>query len=301
MQQSLKGTNNNQLGLIYPYREIAQTTVLLALIGLTLVAYYPMASFLKIEETANLYTDQSQKLKRKRYLVWFILNLSLFFPLIIAGIAIPFPPLVFGSSISWWLLVTAIISLLIWNKMGLSQKIDAKALIQAIKKELHQKKGILLGVALFLILFATVSIIQAFGINVKLVAPIFQQFTSIKRTLVFFAFLPFFLPYFAMQHLYLINGLSKEKIEYVKIILVNVSPFLLLLALNFLPKVLFDFWLIPSFAGFIVEFLWLMTPIFAITTFCGIYLYRRTGSLSAGAVFNTLVMAWIAAVTFPFN
>jgi len=185
--------------------------------------------------------------------------------------------------------------------MGLSQKIDAKALIQAIKKELDQKKGILLGVALFLILFATVGLIQALGINVKLLAPIFQQFASIKRTLVFFAFLPFFLPYFAVQHLYLINGLSKEKIEYVKIILVNVSPFLLLLALNFLPKVLFDFWLIPSFAGFIVEFLWLMTPIFAITTFCGIYLYRRTVSLSAGAVFNTLVMAWIAAVTFPFN
>jgi hypothetical protein len=49
-----------------------------------------------------------------------------------------------------------------------------------------------------------------------------------------------------------------------------------------------------------VEFLWLMTPIFAITTFCSIYLYRRTGSLTAGAVFNTLMLAWIAAVVFPF-
>ena len=299
MQQSLKSTQSDQLGLIYLYREIAQTTSLLAIIGLTLLAYYPVVSFLKKDETVNLYAGDSQRLKRKRYLVWFILNLSLFFPLIIVGIAIPFPPLLFGSSIAWWLLVTAIISFLIFNKMGLSQKID-KTVIDTNKKELHLKKGILLAVALFLVLFATVSLIQAFGINVKLLAPIFQQFASMRRALVFFAFLPFFLPYFAMQHLFMLKGLSKAKIEYVKIILANVSPFLLLLALNFLPKVLFDLWLIPSFAGFIAEFLWVMTPIFAITTFCGIYLYRKTGSLTAGTIFNTMVLAWIAAVAFPF-
>jgi dienelactone hydrolase len=300
MEQSLKNGQSEQLGLIYPFREIAQTTALLALVGVTLLAYYPVAAFLKKDEEVNLSTSRSQRSKRKSYLVWFILNLSLFFPLIIAGIAVPFPPLVFGSSIAWWLLVTAIISLLIFNKMGLSQKIDKKSLIQAIKKELHIKKDLLLGVALFLILFIAINLMQTLGINVKLLAPIFQQFASIRRVLVFFAFLPFFLPYFAMQHLYLIKGISKAKIEYAKIILVNASPFLLLLALNILPKILFDFWLLPSFAGFIVEFLWLMTPIFAITTFCSIYLYRRTGSLTAGAVFNTLMLAWIAAVVFPF-
>jgi hypothetical protein len=72
------------------------------------------------------------------------------------------------------------------------------------------------------------------------------------------------------------------------------------LALNFLPKIIFNYWILPSFAGFLIEFLWLMVPIFIITTFCNLYFYKRTSNFGLGAIFNTLLLAWIAATVFPY-
>lgn len=298
MQQSMNYNQKSQLNLIYPYAEIFQTTALLSLIGLVLLEYYPVAAFLKNIPT-NQPLNKSNRQNKKAYLVWFILNISLFLPFIFVGLLIRFPPLAFGSSIAWWLLATAVIGYYILCKTSLVPDFNKKSLIQK-NKESFLIKNIVIGAILFLIALTVTTGLQTFGINLKLVAPIFQQFVSMRRILVFFTFLPFFLPYFFILHHYLINGISKAKEEYFKLIFVNISPFLLLLWINFLPKILFDSWLIPSFVGFVIEFLWLLTPIFLITTFCALYFYRRTGNLVTGTMFNTLIFAWIAATVFPF-
>jgi len=88
--------------------------------------------------------------------------------------------------------------------------------------------------------------------------------------------------------------------DYVKFVLISISPFILFLGVNFLPKVFFDFWVIPSFVGFLIEFLWLLIPIFMLATFCSLYFFRQTGNLALGTIFNTLLLAWIAATVFPF-
>jgi pimeloyl-ACP methyl ester carboxylesterase len=298
MQQSLKikEASQSQLGLIYQFRELTQVLSLLALLGLVLLAYSPLSSFLKDKQKSS--AEPIKKSRLKLNLWWVVLNLVLFFPLIAAGLAIGFPPLIFGSSIAWWLLILALISAAIL-------KINTKptsSFFNLIKQYLPTKPQIFTAIILFLILYALTSCIQYVGINLKIIAPIFQDFASVRRFLVFFAFLPFFYPYFIIQQIYLMppSSLLKGKIEYLKIIFVSVSPFLLFLGLNFLPKLLFDFWLIPSFAGFLIEFLWLMVPIFIITSFSNVYFYRKTQTYTLGAVFNTLMLAWISATVFPF-
>jgi len=91
MQQTLTDQNRSQLSLIYQYREIDQALSVLTLVGLILLTFYPIASLLKVKpKTCN----QNANLPRwKAYLAWFIVNLSLFFPLIAVGFAIPFSPL----------------------------------------------------------------------------------------------------------------------------------------------------------------------------------------------------------------
>jgi hypothetical protein len=231
------------------------------------------------------------------FLLWFILNIALFFPLIALGFVIGFPPLVFGSAVAWWLLLLALISAAVVKRVN-----SAVSIVKLFKEHLPSRPQLLTAIVLFLILYAATALIGLVGVDLKIVAPILQEFASIRRLLVFFAFLPFYYPYFIMQQHYLMPPPQQQngKIEYLKIIFAAVSPFLLLLALNFLPKVLFGFWLIPSLGGFLIEFLWLMAPIFALTTYALVYFYRKTGGYAFGAVFNTLLLAWISANVFPF-
>jgi len=296
MQQTLTNqTNRSQLNFIYQYREIAQALSALSLIGLILLTFYPLASLLKLKPKTG---NQDTKLPRwKAYLAWFILNSCLFFPLIAAGFAIPFPPLVFGSAIAWWSLLLAVISIVIYKRIDSGYR--RISIVSIIEKNLPTKKTLLIAVVLFLVLVAVASCLQMVGLSLKIIAPIFQEFASIRRVLVFLAFLPFFYLYFLAQQLYLIPNDYSLK-DYRAIIFVAVSPFLLFLTLNFLPKVFFDFWIIPSYVGFLIEFLWLMVPIFIVTTIFSVYLYNRTKDFALGIIFNTLLLAWIAATVFPF-
>jgi hypothetical protein len=235
----------------------------------------------------------------KTYVAWFMINSILFFPLISLGLVIGFPPLIFGSSVAWWLLLGGLISIAIYRKLSSGSQ---NSIGNLVRKNLPSKKTLLIALTVFLTLLLITSFLQFFGVSLKIVAPIFQGFASVRRVLMFFTFLPFFAPFFFAQQLYLITDdtAKKGKQEYLKLTFVSVSPFLTFLALNFLPKILFDIWLIPNFAGFLIEFLWLITPIFMITTFVSIYFYNKTSNFALGLVLNTLLMAWIAATVFPF-
>jgi small-conductance mechanosensitive channel len=45
--------------------------------------------------------------------IWGVLSTILFFPMVLIGFGIPFPPLLFGSSIAWWLFGVAFSGLLL--------------------------------------------------------------------------------------------------------------------------------------------------------------------------------------------
>ncbi len=302
--ETLAATN-----MIYFEREVFLLISIVGLFGTVFLAYDPMAMLLSVrreKEKATTNNQSSQNLKA--YLVWGILNLALFFPMIAVGLVISFPPLVFGSSIAWWVLATGVIGLLLISR-DRPRLSENKIRLKTTLKNMFVKKEILIACILFVSLFATANLLQLFySINLRILAPIFQELSSPRRILAFFAFIPFFSTYFVAEGLYL-HELQETKtgkgtwtgaINYAKVVFAKIAPFLIIIALQYLPKLFFNIWVFPSFIGFITEFLWLVIPIFIITTVTSTWFYRNTHNIFAGAVLNTLTLAWIASVVFPF-
>jgi hypothetical protein len=180
-----------------------------------------------------------------------------------------------------------------------------------LKEELRQalsRDHLTISIALFAAIFTIVSLIELLvGLDFRIITPIFRVPTDSRRILAFLMFLPFFLAYFLGEGLYLHrlhNPNSQGKLfllrDYVSTVFAKIAPFLVVICLQYLPKLLFDVWVLPGFAGFIFEFLWLIVPIFTITTTCSWWFYKKTERIGAGAIFNALMMAWVASAVFPF-
>ena len=80
----------------------------------------------------------------------------------------------------------------------------------------------------------------------------------------------------------------------------KVAPFAAATCIQHVPVVLFDARAFPSYVGLLVELLWLIGPVFVITTTCSWWFYRNTRSVWPGGMFNTFVMACVASAVFPF-
>jgi hypothetical protein len=146
-------------------------------------------------------------------------------------------------------------------------------------------------------------------IDFGVIVPFFRALLPPTRIPVFFMFIPFFFIYFTVEGIYLHelrqpswrrSALLTGVVNLAKTVGVKITPYLAILLLQYVPFVMFGFQLFPSFAGFLIEFLWLLIPIFIISTACSWWLYQSTTRIGPGAVFNALVFAWIAASLFPF-
>ena len=302
-------TSIGNTNTIYLQREISILIAIVGLFGAVFLVYNPLATALNIRPKKEKTINNNQESERfKAYLVWGILNSALFFPMIAAGAVVLFPPLVFGSSIAWWVFATGIIGmLLIWKKRpSLSEN---RIMLKATLKDAFFNRQIVIVCILFLMLLTTANLLQSFySINLRVLAPIFQGLSSSRRILCFFTFIPFFLVYFIAEGLYLheLHGTKTwrgnwiEAGNYMRVVFAKIAPFLAILCLQYLPKIFFNIWVFPSFIGFISEFLWLIVPIFIITSVSSIWFHRNTLSIASGAVFNTLLLSWISSVVFPF-
>jgi dienelactone hydrolase len=294
--------------LIYLEREVAILAAIAGLFGIVFLAFFPITRSIGSKAQKNVPTKKVPTLGNWRaYLVWDTLNIGLFLPMIFVGFAIAFPPLIFGASIAWWMLATGIIGLLLLTK-NLPKLFVSKVGLKEMLQRTFDRKDWLTGVILFAILFAVASSIETiFGLNLRIIAPLFQVITSVRRLGAFLAFLPFSLAYFAAEGLYLhelIDEAQQNKWgdlrNCVKTVLIKIAPFLAVVCLQYLSKVLFNIWILPGTFGFLVEFLWIIIPIFIISSACSWWFYKNTGRVGTGAVFNALLIAWIASVVFPF-
>jgi dienelactone hydrolase len=295
-----------ELGLIYAARELAILFGLIGLFGTVFLFPFPVSRILRLEASETAFVGESVSRVWKRQAIWGLLNIVLFLPMLAVGLAIPFPPLLFGGSIAWWMLAVGLtgIFLIALKKPKFLVEPDLK---EKLKQALG-KKHIIFAMALFLVVFAIVSLIEiVFNFDLRIITPIFRILTDPRRIFAFFAFLPFFLVYFVGEGLYLHERRNSDHQgkfavlrEYGGTVLAKILPFLAILCLQYLSKLLFDVWILPGFAGFIFEFLWLIVPIFIITTTCSWWFYKNTKRMGAGAIFNALMMAWVASAVFPF-
>lgn len=159
-------------------------------------------------------------------------------------------------------------------------------------------------------MFAVVSVLER-SINVVLwiVSPLLRVFVSVQRTLALLEFLPFFLTYFSMEgpismkrHTVISRGEVVRPISWAVSArdLARSHPFVAVICLQYLPVVFLDLRVFLTYVGFLVEFLWLVVPVFAVTTTCSYLFYRCTGSVWSGALFNALVASWVVSTVFPF-
>jgi dienelactone hydrolase len=296
--------------LIYIEREAAILTSLAAFFGAALLAFFPLSRVVKPRQEKEVANQEHGVLRDwKIFGIWGMLGLALFLPMFFVGFAISFPPLIFGASIAWWMLSVGLAGLLVL--FGFLPKFSkVKIKLNAAIVKAFDRKHLVIALVLFILMFAVVNLLQAlFNFNLRIVSPIFRGLTSARRTFAFFSFLPFFLVYFLVEGLYLHElrgwplqkqGLLSELLSGSKVVLGKVAPLVAVICLQYVPMVLFNVRIFPSYAGFLVEFLWLIIPIFIITTTCSWWLYRNTKSVWSGAAFNALMMAWAASTVFPF-
>lgn len=218
-----------------------------------------------------------------------------------------FPKNLARASIAWWMLAVGLIGLLPAAK-NLPRLFETKIRLREALAGAFGRKELSIAIVAFLVLFAVANLLEAMlNINLRIVSPIFRGFSSGRRIFAFLTFVPFFLAYFVAEGLYLhefnycqIQGSLTDLRDYGKAVFSRIIPFVAVICLQYMPKVLFNIWIMPSFVGFLVECLWLIVPVFIITTTCSWWLYRNTKKVGTGAVFNALMMAWVASIVFPF-
>jgi hypothetical protein len=163
---------------------------------------------------------------------------------------------------------------------------------------------------MFVLLYIIASYLETFtSIDLRIIVPLFRGLTPMPRVLMFFLFLPFFAVYFLAEGLYLHelrqerlqkSGLWHKLADAVKTVSIKVVPYILIVSLQYISLVLAGVGLFPSFVAFLVEFFWLIIPIFVISTACSWWFYRKTHMIGLGVIFNSLLFAWTAAALFPF-
>jgi hypothetical protein len=221
----------------------------------------------------------------------------------LVGAVVPFPPLTFGSSMAWWLLASAMAGLLVlWllsRRMGF-----VTSLSDALRESFHVR-DVILGIGIFLFMYLIVWIGETYsGMSLAIIVPVFRGFASPRRLAAFPAFVPFYLPYFFAEGLYLHRfqaGPEAGARQLVEAVGLKACPYLALLLLQYGGMYLLGVRLLPGFLGFFVEFLLATLPLFAIAATTSWWLYGVTSRITAGTVLNSLLFAWVSATLFPFG
>jgi hypothetical protein len=138
-----------------------------------------------------------------------------------------------------------------------------------------------------------------------MIVPIFSSL-SLDRLQVLPLFIPFYLVYFSAEGLYLHVYRDRQAAgsmagNLMRVSGLKIAPYMGLLLVQYIPMFASNFRLIPGFVGFFVEFLWAILPLFLVSTFSSWWLYRLTGRIGFGVMFNSLLFAWVSAGLFPFG
>jgi len=297
--------------MTYAYRELALLISLIALFALVLslsplalsFLHYPVEKMsIQLDTLAMSFADW------KVLLIWGGLSLVLFFPMVFVGFAVNIPPVIFGASIAWWALAVAVVGLLVL--VLLSKRSKSKPNIGWILLRGFDARGVATAIAMCTLLYSLSILAEAFlALDLGIIAPFFRALTPASRISIFLMLVPFFLVYFTVEGLFLHafrqstpikSGFFDNLSDLARTVGLKVGPYLAILFLQYFPLVLFGSQLFPSFAAFLNEFWWLLTPIFAVSTACSWWFYRVTSRIGTGAVFNALVFSLIAAGLFPF-
>lgn len=289
------------INLVYPYREALMLVSVIFFVSLT----FPI-SLLAFQRDLKKREEHGFLDSWKIALIWGVLSLVLLAPLFPLGFVLNFPPVLFGSAIAWWLLTVGVAGLLLI--MLVLPRFSVKLSMRKVVKEPFTLRGFLIALGMFLLLYFTAWLMGLLGIRFWVFVSIFKTL-SVSRIALLPMFIPFFLVFFYVEGIFLHilrkqggrKRLLSELLDMCKTIMIKIAPYVMIMVIQYAPMFLLDFKPLSSIAGFMVEFLPLLTFQFIMSTACSWWLHRVSSSIGVGAVFNALMFAWISAGVFPFG
>jgi len=244
---------------------------------------------------------------------WSFSHLILFIPAILLfGMRAVIIPLSLGlTAIFWMLLLTVVGSLIIVISIKIKHKgIGTKQMFLQLGKKLSNWRDLLLALNCFLIMLILVLIIeQVPGISMKLMVPLFNEFTGI-RALMFLVLIPFMFIYFIMDG-FISTGIYEKKLKgnnkrakiwsATKVTGLKLLPLILVLLIQYLPLLISGFQLFTGFLGFSMQFIFILLPLFLIYSVATLWFYEKTKTIETGALFSALLFAWTLSTLLPIN
>jgi len=311
MGSALKPSEASRIGLLeegltYPYRETMMLLSVFSLVGLT----FPVSTFILLKPPSRKAAGVGHgSLKDwKIMVIWGVLSIALLLPTFLLGFSLAFPPVLFGSSIAWWMLMVAITGILL-ILFVIPRFSGVRLRMRTLMSGSFTWQEASAAISLFLMLYVIVYLIDLLlGMNLWIFVPIFKVLRTATRITLFLTFIPFFLVFFYVEGIYLhvLRGESRESgflteaLAMGRTIGIKIAPYILIMGLQYIPMFLLEVKPLTSFLGFLIEFLPLITLQFTISTACSWWLHRLTSSIGMGTVFNALLFAWISAGVFPF-
>lgn len=313
MLQAFDGEDNKSV-LLYPYRDIFITVSFFLFVGffIPLASIASDISFFRKQKTEEEQVDVEFSLW-KTGLIWSFLHIVLFVPpILLFGMGSVIIPLSLGFTAIFWVFSLAIVGS-IWILINLKRKnpdTGYKEIIKDIAKRFSNWRMLIFALECFLILVIIDLIVEQIpGISMKLIVPLFNNFSWLRMAMLLIL-LPFMFLFFSVDGIF-ISGIYKAKIKektlsariltIAKIVGIKILPLVLVLLIQYIPLILFDFKILSGFLGFSMQFIIMLLPLFIIYTIITTWLYDRTGTLESGALLNAFLFAWTLSTLLPIN
>jgi len=290
-------------GQVYLWREALLLMGLAAICGLTLLVP-------RFVRSGSRRTSPEGRLKprflsdARVFLLWGLPGLVLFLPIMGVGTLIPFPSQLFGSSMAWWLLSTALVGLVLLRFSSHGRTLGVDYLRGVVVSVLSWDEVVLSTGLIGAMYLVSVLSEHFLSLNFRFFVPVLNTLAPAARVSAVPAYLPFFLAYYLVDGLYLfelrrsagdgLRGLAR-------VLGIKVIPYVAVVGGQSLGMFVLNVRLFPGLLGFILEFMWGVIPILMMAAICSWWLNRVTGGIGVGVVFNSLLTAWVAASIFPFG
>ena len=300
--------------VLYPYRDVL---ILIGIIGFVGLVFPLVGMGQKI--TFFMKRKESKEIIEPKYglwkmgLIWGFLHLVLFVPpILLFGMGAVIIPLSLGTTAIFWILTLAIVGgiLVFFISKKRAPEKSSKNIIKGLGMNFANWRGLILVIDIFLMLVILSLIIEIMpGINLKMFVPLFSNFSWL-RGLMFLLLVPFMFLYFSIDGL-ITTGMYRSSVKEesnkhktvatLKVIAIKLLPFVLVLLIQYITLIFFDFMILPGFLGFSMQFIIMLVPLFLIYALVTVSFYEKTRTIETGALLNALLFAWTLSILLPIG
>ena len=295
---------------VYLYRDVLVLAGMAVFVCLVAFLFTVLAEYLGVPPVGAAAQARSAVGGWKISMVWGVLCVLAMLPGFMIGFFVPVQPFLFGASMAWWLLVSSLLGFAV-AVFVLPRLSSTRVWVAAGARMAFERRTVGASVCVFgLALVMEGFLEEVLRIDFRIFAvPVFNALGTVERYLGLLLFIPFYLPYFVAEGLFLNESLlgsgSSENLwltarAFVRFVAVKTIPFLALLASQYVPLFLFGSGLFPSSIGFFLEFFWGVLPMFVISSAISWWCSYKLSSPMRCVVLNAMLFAWSSAISFPY-